>query len=329
MKEQKPKTPLKKEELEAIAKELKKKLSKASITAKSLSPTVKKSPLKSHLMRRSSPASSPMFSPHKSPTHHKPSSVYLSSSPLKAELESPTKRMVLEHASPTCKLKPSLDDKPLAQVRSPLRPSPMGASRGSFGSIDGAMVPSVQVSGSNPTTAASSQAASASATRKPSITTPKQQRRELVKTPQRGSGGPYDEGADLLMYLATSPSPSKPQNQLGGASGHLPTFGAPQGPQATGTTPKIKQTNTFVAPAPPMTPKRPHGVGGVTKTPQNRLTPGLFNNLPSQGLTLTPTGFNMNDYVNFFTPSPGGDVLSKNLLKTPDFNNLLNQEKKF
>lgn len=32
----------------------------------------------------------------------------------------------------------------------------------------------------------------------------------------------------------------------------------------------------------------------------------------------------MNDYVNFFTPSPGNAMNNKNLLKTPDFNNLLN-----
>lgn len=34
----------------------------------------------------------------------------------------------------------------------------------------------------------------------------------------------------------------------------------------------------------------------------------------------------MNDYVNFFTPSPGHSALTKNLLRTPDFNNLLNQQ---
>ena len=39
---------------------------------------------------------------------------------------------------------------------------------------------------------------------------------------------------------------------------------------------------------------------------------------------LTPAGFNMSDYFNFFTPLPGsgslGHNLNKNFMKTPDFN---------
>ncbi|KAM9902104.1 hypothetical protein OXX69_008460, partial [Metschnikowia pulcherrima] len=72
------------------------------------------------------------------------------------------------------------------------------------------------------------------------------------------------------------------------------------------------------------TPKRP--MTSTAKTPQNRLTPyGLAvpgSALPSAGLALTPAGFNMNDYVNFFTPSPGTAAhghTGRTLLKTPDF----------
>lgn len=307
----KPKTPLKKEELEAIAKELKKKLSKALITAKSLLPPVKKLPLK---LVASSCRHSPMlllpslYSPHKLPTK-KPLSVYLLLLPLKAEMELPTKRMVLEPALPTRKLKPLMED------HGQLRPTP---------SLQASALPPMNKP------------------QLPLVTTPKQQRRELVKTPQRNG---YDEGADLLMYLATSPSPAKPYTQSVFSNNHPPmpssqglvaatsggngggnnlSFGA-----AIGNTPKAppRTKGDFIAPAPPMTPKR--GAGGIAKTPQNKLTPGLFLALPSQGLTLTPTGFNMSDYVNFFTPSPGGEMLSKNLLKTPDFNNFMNQEKKF
>lgn len=69
----------------------------------------------------------------------------------------------------------------------------------------------------------------------------------------------------------------------------------------------------------------------MARTPQNRMTPqvNLFSNgltaggangLPSSGLMLTPGGFNMSDYFNFFTPLPGGHNLHKGFMKTPDFN---------
>lgn len=238
-KQQKAKPVLKKEELEKIAAELKKKLSKASISAKqSLSPTnirTNSSPLKSYF----TPAKN--YSPStKSPT--KLTNTYNEESPTKKRKTSPLKgpQMVLEPLRPT----------------TPTKPSP---------------------------------------TLKPSLETtptlPKMELEEVVKTP-RSYNDEREEGADLLMYLATSPSPAK-------------------------YTPRQLK---FAA---PVTPKR--HLQNTSKTP-NRLTPGfnfLSNGMPSQGLTLTPTGFNMNDYVNFFTPSPGGELLQKNLLKTPDFNNIM------
>lgn len=269
MSKQKPS--LKKEELEKIAAELKKKLSKASLTAKqSLSPTnirTNSSPLKSYFTPSKNITSSPnLYSPSsKSPTKMNPT--YLVSPPIHED--SPTKKrktlplkggpqMVLEEIprpnTPTKQttLKPSLDDK---------------------------------------------------------VTTPTLAKKELhdsalLKTPKSKSNNYNDnEGADLLMFLATSPSPAKPY--------YTPKHSLPS------------RDSKFVQPAPPVTPKR--HLQANTKTPNNRLTPGfnLFNGgMPSHGLTLTPTGFNMNDYVNFFSPSPGGEMLQKNLLKTPDFSNL-------
>lgn len=315
----KPKTPLKKEELEAIAKELKKKLSRALVAAKSHSPTLRKLPLKqahAAIRKPSSPTLLPLYSPHKSPTKKKTLmlSVYLLLLPLKtATHELPTKRMVLEPAQtlPVRRLKPLLEDKPL-------RATPLLLLQAlALLALALALLLSLV---------------------RPPVTTPKQQRREIVLTPNRHH---YDEGADLLMYLATSPSPAKPYTQLVLPNGPIPTShplaaatGQPPTPGALvsfgaplSKVPKSK-SDTFVAPAPPMTPKRAPGAG-VTKTPQNRLTPSLLSALPSLGLTLTPTGFNMNDYVNFFTPLPGGEMLTKNLLKTPDFNNLINHDKKF
>ena len=316
----KPKTPLKKEELEAIAKELKKKLSRASVAAKSHSPTLRKLPLKQQAaaaVRKQAaalPTLLPLYSPHKLPTKKKPLlmlAVYLLLLPLKTPLKTaghdlPTKRMVLEPALaplPVRRLKPLLEARP-----APAAPPP------------------------------SAPLAPALALAPRPVTTPKQQRRDLVSTPNRSH---YDEGADLLMYLATLPLPAKPYTQLvlpngaiptshplAAATGQPPTPGAPVSFGAPLAKTTKGKSDPFVAPAPPMTPKRAPGVSAA-KTPQNRLTPGLLSALPSSGLTLTPTGFNMNDYVNFFTPLPGGEMLTKNLLKTPDFNNLINHDKKF
>jgi hypothetical protein len=293
----KPKTPLKKEELEKIAAELKKKLSRASVTAKQqLSPTnirTASSPIKGNFTPCKNVVSSPaLYSPSsKSPTKMNPS--YLLSpvngeSPTKKRKSLPLKsqgiQMVLEPISrprtPTKEqttLKPSLDDK---KVTTPTLP-------------------------------------------KKELTVTMEN--SLLKTPKSKLNYNDEEGAGLLMYLATSPSPAKPYFTPRHSSS-LPT--TRESSSLLNKNPPASAL--FIAPPPPVTPKR-HFTSS-TRTPQNRLTPGmnLYSNLgglPSQGLTLTPTGFNMNDYVDFFTPSPGGEVLQKSLLKTPDFNNLMNSER--
>ena len=341
---QKMKTPLKKEELEKIAQQLKKKLSKASITAKqSLSPTnmktmapnvPKSSPLRGYInansqRNRDAPhnhdsflSSSPnIYSPNgKSPTRVKTAAAtFLSSSPLKNiasgdndELnDSPTKKrrtsfspskMVLAELTP-----PSGNGE---QQRQSLKPS-----------LDMSTTPSRQQS------------------RRDSITTKLKDNEgdfDVAKTP-----APDTEGADLLIYLATSPSPAKtykPKVSINAPPSHSSPkesssvhqqSQAPQGQPLQQQQPFPQQSSsTFAVPQPPVTPKRVTALHHQhTRSPLNRLTPFLSNfssNLPSSGLTLTPSGFNMNDYVNFFTPSPGNAMNNKNLLKTPDFNNLLN-----
>lgn len=280
----KQKPSLKKEELEKIAAELKKKLSKASLTAKqSLSPTNitgNSSPLKCYFTPSKNITSSPnLYSPSsKSPTKMNPT--YLVSPPIHED--SPTKRRK------TSPLKgPQMVLKSIENEKSPVLKPSLGDK----------------------------------------ITTPTLPKKELIndnllKTPKSKNNYNDNEGADLLMYLATSPSPAKPYYTPRHSSS-LPT--------TRESNSNHKNNSGFVAPHPPVTPKR--YLLANTKTPNNRLTPGinLFNNLggnlPSQGLALTPTGFNMNDYVNFFTPSPGGEMLQKNLLKTPDYNNLMNNDR--
>lgn len=353
---QKVKTPLKKEELEKIARQLKKKLSKASITAKqSLSPTnmktmapnvPKSSPLRGYINANSHQnrdthandsflSSSPnIYSPNgKSPTHIKTAAAtFLSSSPLKNiangdndELnDSPTKRrrtdlspskMVLAELTPSGNGNASGNGEQQQQQKHGLKPS-----------LDMSTTPTRQSS------------------RRDSITSKQRDNEaefDVAKTP-----APDTEGADLLIYLATSPSPAKtykPKVSINLPPSHSNSKDASDTSstlqQQTQTHPSAQQqlqlqqppqlsASTFAVPQPPVTPKRVTSQHHQhTRTPLNRLTPffnNLSSNLPSSGLTLTPSGFNMNDYVNFFTPSPGNAMNNKNILKTPDFNNLMN-----
>lgn len=363
----KPKT-FQRKELEKIAQQLKNKLSKASITAKQtngltvtssgrstaagvnsiISPIKGDSPLKA--LRRpldSSPishtnnglSSSPqnnLYSPiRKSPTHMKTQpAIFLSLSPLKNVVheeqgESPLKRR--KHN----KLDPQMI---LEEISRPNTPSRV---------VNGSLKPSIDLSKKEESKENDDEEPEEQTT--PVLT--KANMNDVLKTPtSKDSNYEDEEGADLLMYLATSPSPAKPM--------FVNT------PRASAL---LKDRN-FVQPH-PMTPKRPNI--HTNKTPQNRLTPSMnlflqaTNNnghgLPSSGLTLTPTGFNMNDYVNFFTPSPGvvgapgtaqaqaqaqaiaqahalaqaqghhsnsqvQSMLTRNLLRTPDFNNFVNSQ---
>lgn len=371
----KVKTPLKKEELEQIARQLKKKLSKASITAKqSLSPTnvkttpmslPKSSPLKSYIMKKNASAhnlhngspinnmdnlnSSPinLYSPNgKSPTHIRtPAAAFLSSSPLKNIAHHDADDML---DSPTKKRKTS-PNKMVLQEITPERNAPPTATKNT-------LKPSLELE-STPT-----KKGSRSPT-KEEQTTPTLPKRELstsqnalLKTPKQSSnsnGFNDAEGADLLMFLATSPSPARAfygntprsvSKPLPSIQQHSPSQSSQQQQPSSQSQPSQQQQQTsqpvppvlsvsqpnsqssnsgasaFIAPPPPVTPKRVI-TSLNTRTPQNRLTPffsSLNGGLPSQGLALTPTSFNMNDYVTFFTPSPGG-AFNKNLLKTPDF----------
>lgn len=377
----KAKTPLKKEELEQIARQLKKKLSKASITAKqSLSPTniktstiilPKSSPLKSYIMKNNSNEQSPtnninnlssspinLYSPNgKSPTHIRtPAAAFLSCSPLKNVAHADTSAaddMMLD--SPTKRRKTSPRKMVLREI-TPEKPK-----------TESTLKPSLELT-STPTKKPESQSQSQSQSPpKDQATTPTMAKRELssqssssqnalLKTPKQNSNGNgYNdaEGADLLMYLATSPSPARPylSNTPRGINKPLPSIlqssqpsqtststanasssagsgsgaGAGSGANSGASASTSSSASAFLAPPPPVTPKRVIN-SHSTRTPQNRLTPFFntlnANGLPSQGLALTPTSFNMNDYVTFFTPSPGG-AFNKNLLKTPDFHNSL------
>lgn len=336
---EKVKTPLKKEELEKIAKELKKKLSKASITAKQqqLSPVNSKinknlSPLNNLISKKTSKdtfespsrvhylsSSSPLYSPNnKSPTHIRNSAAIslLSSSPI---IESPIKKS--KNSSP-------LKNQPTMVLQSVSTPSKSSSLKPSPSLNPKQTTPTLSKKQLNVNTSVDNGSGN------PLLRTP---------TQSKGNGnGNYndEEGADLLMYLATSPSPAKnyfpntpklggPKTEPVAKDNSAPTSSALPIHKYSSSN---SSANSFIAPPPPLTPKR--HINSSSKTPQNRLTPSinLFNNLnpnlPSSGLALTPAGFNMNDYVNFFSPSPGGANLNKNLnsnfLKTPDFNNLLN-----
>lgn len=359
----KPKTPLRKEELEKIASELKKKLSKASVAAKQLlsaasstnvrnlqpdspvshSSLPKSSPLKNYYMwKRQIANGNPktlsllpnLYSPdRKLPTLTKPS-IFLSSSPLKnitangLQAENASRKSSVDSEAVT-----ELNDSPTKRRRAdsgavirPLEPHMV------LQAVDVPLTPPKHNS-LHPSPVLSSES---QYKQQRSQTTPRIPRRQsqtqshLLKTPtQSGRGEAYndEEGADLLMYLATSPSVPKPYSNTPRAGNGLGGMMLGSKPNAAG--------NLFVAPAPPLTPKR--HMTSTAKTPQNRLTPSVYGHLaapgsalPSAGLALTPAGFNMNDYVNFFTPSPGqaanqqGSLIGKALLKTPDFHGQLN-----
>lgn len=360
---------LKKDDLEKIAKELKQKLSKASVTAKQLmsSSAVSKaqppdspvsqtslpklSPLKSYYMwkRQMANGRSPnvtlspsLVSPDgRLPTLTKPS-VFLASLPTRGPRkastssvtddepnDSPIKRRratsgaAIRNPAPHMVLK-EINGGPATPSDAPskaLNPSPVLTSNPLKGNT---------VSQQNPqTTPTLAKKLLSSQSQSALLKTPTQSRRASVYND--------DEGADLLMYLATSPSPAKP------AYSNTPRASTAPNGSANHNFLMAKPTSTgalFISPPPPLTPKRP--LHSTARTPQNRLTPsfGLLGGagvpgsaLPSAGLALTPAGFNMGDYVNFFTPSPGGaqsgqvhQLANRNLLRTPDFVGLMQQK---
>lgn len=353
----KPKTPLKKDELEKIAKELKLKLSKASVAAKQLLSSLssqtlppgspqgqmsppKLSPLKNYYMwkRQIAAGNTPGLSllpslylpDRKLPTLTKPL-VFLLSSPLKsiAELntrntaandsldlnDSPIKRRRADSGA-VLRVEPHMVLEEMPKTKNSLHPSPVLTS--SAHDSKKSQEPTLASIQTTPTLQKSQLSTQAALLR-----TPTQQNRENFND---------EEGADLLMYLATSPSPAKPY-----ASTNTPrASSAPNGGVSLSSQTKTKSSSAgqFIAPPPPLTPKRL--MFSTAKTPQSRLTPSVYGNLavpgsalPSAGLALTPAGFNMSDYVNFFTPSPsaaasqGSGIANRSFLKTPDFHGLV------
>lgn len=355
----KPKTPLKKDELEKIAKELKMKLSKASVTAKQLLSSLssqnlppglplahmsppKLSPLKNYYMwkRQIAAGNTPgllllpsLYLPdRKLPTLTKPL-VFLLSLPLKsiAELnaknsngnesdlnDSPIKRRRADSRA-VLRVEPHMVLEEMPKKNS-LHPSPVLTS----------------TSQNKPDSKAATQSNNAQ-------TTPVLQKLQmhtqahLLRTPTQQNRENFndEEGADLLMYLATSPLPAKPYTSTNTPRASLaPSGGLLTLSQSSQAKSKLNSAGQFIAPPPPLTPKRL--VFSTAKTPQSRLTPSVYGNLavpgsalPSAGLALTPAGFNMSDYVNFFTPSPsaaasqGSGIANRSFLKTPDFHGLV------
>lgn len=287
----KPKTPLRKDELEKIAAELKKKLARASVAAKQLragrltpeSPVLqtlfpKTSPLKNYYMWKRQIALSGALG--LLPNLQSPGA--LASLPIRGaddDTELPTKRRRPE---------PQMVLREISRPRTP---------------VDSAADTSA---GAGSTSRASDSVTSSAEPKTATTPTLARKQLDLLKTPTqplRDDSTRYvdTEGADLLMHLATSPLPAKP-------------FATPR----ASTAPQMTKTTHFVA---PMTPKRT-GVS-LARTPQNRFTPALLgvppgSALPLMGLALTPAGFNMSDYVNFFTPSPSGSA-ARNLMKAPEF----------
>lgn len=368
----KPKTPLRKDDLERIALQLKRRLSRASIAAKqsilllptpsssAVSPVVPsaidRSPFQ-HLLH-SKPSSNSFSSPMtdlylpngRSPTRIRSPAPFLHLLPLKhvasssarssTNDESPTKRrrtslaakqqLVLQEMSPRPKvhaLKPSLDLSSCSKPSAPTSPPPPPSDMRPAG-------PDAHTTPTQP------KRALALHLRLNLASNP------LLLTPAPPTNNPDEEGADLLMYLATSPAPPKPYNLTPRASSALDAYHSVLDSRASSalsmpTNAGVNFRSKILALAgdgpfvTPVTPKHSAQAHHSARTPV-RLTPlmafygqnGLLSGtgLPSSGLALTPSGFNMNDYVNFFSPSPGGAMsshVSKTLLRTPDFNAML------
>lgn len=349
-----------KEEFEQIAKKLKRKLSRASVTAKQLlsstSATAQRlwppdspvsqtllptsSPLKSYYMLKRQGSSNKLPNLNslpnlKSPKMRSPavkdSKGFLASSPLRrgSELnESPTK-MHIKRIGAAARLEPQMvlqalpgaSSQHLNQSLNPLPvldghrlandtfPPPSGVpdhgvlsqslSRALGPSLSSASIGRRPPSFGNSVTGKSSTTPTLSKTQisNQTFATPTQPSRS-----DRKGDSALDEGADLLMYLATSPSPARPYGTtpraLVAPSHHNSVFSSWNKPSSSG--------NQFLAPQAPMTPKKP--LLSHDRTPHRRFSPSigglLGGNLPSEGVSLTPADFNMNDYINFFTPSP-------------------------
>lgn len=123
-----------------------------------------------------------------------------------------------------------------------------------------------QIHFSSPAQPQQSTAVASSAMQKAVLSTPKQ---------------PRDEGADLLMFLATSPSPVQYKNHNNTNIPSTPARSIKHSLQAASSQTRPTTGNAL---------QNSNSLGLTPGTPKNRF--------------LKTPGFNMNDYVNLFTPSP-------------------------
>jgi curved DNA-binding protein CbpA len=107
----------------------------------------------------------------------------------------------------------------------------------------------------------------------PALHSSAQHQKQLLSTPDQKH---HDEGADLLMFLATSPSPVQ--------------YKQPPSTPSRLISSKFNQSSSIQR--------------SSTNTNGNGLHLNATPGTPMRNLLKTP-GFNMNDYVNLFTPSPG------------------------
>ncbi|KAH3683985.1 hypothetical protein WICPIJ_005060 [Wickerhamomyces pijperi] len=144
----------------------------------------------------------------------------------------------------------------------------------------------------------------------------------LLSTPKRGTNGTEEEDASLLLLLASSPSPSvmrtpstpsrfKPANVSSNLV-HVDTSTSITAKSATSIpVGQLRNNNSNITTVSTSTatttlPSFPQ-LNSVINTPQSQ--PPMFQP-PSLNVTLLPPpqtpfkSFNMDDYVNFYTPSP-------------------------
>ncbi|GMM38538.1 hypothetical protein DASC09_058770 [Saccharomycopsis crataegensis] len=151
------------------------------------------------------------------------------------------------------------------------------------------------------------------------LTTPKS---KVIRTTRNFSGGNEDEGANLLMFLATSPSPFNSKTSGGNqfmsspvrASKSYDEFGSAS--TAAPSSPHFAY-KSFSSPFPSENPSSKYHVPVTPKVMKS-------TNNNSWGSTIIRTpNFNMSDYVNFMSPSPCG---KKNGAAINRFNNLKSPE---
>jgi len=126
------------------------------------------------------------------------------------------------------------------------------------------------------------------------------QQQQLLSTPKRH----HDEGADLLMFLATSPSPVQYKNYPS-----TPTHSLHQ-PSSTNSSARKFQSNinsnnnNSNSNSNSNNPNNLLSATNLQTTPHKFATPATPKRNTLMNHHFKTPGFNMNDYVNLFSPSP-------------------------